>query len=91
MKFHNLDLREIFSLVLVQQLVLEKNIEHISCEIVVEDMHLTETMICLSNMKERERERESACKSVRTSAECVIDDCHVWTLLKQGRESDRGY
>ena len=38
--------------------LLEKNIEHISCEIVVEDMHLTETMICLSNMKERERERE---------------------------------
>ena len=61
MKFHNLDLREIFSLVLVQQLVLEKNIEHISCEIVVEDMHLTQTMICLSNMnggEERERERE---------------------------------
>ena len=41
--------------------LLEKNIEHISCEIVVEDMHLTQTMICLSNMnggEERERERE---------------------------------
>ena len=45
--------------------LLEKNIEHISCEIVVEDMHLTETMICLSNMKERERERERERESAR--------------------------
>ena len=60
MKFHNLDLREIFSLV-----YWKKNIEHISCEIVVEDMHLTETMICLSNMKERERERERERESER--------------------------
>ncbi len=50
LKFHNLDLREIFF-----DRLLEKNIEHISCEIVVEDRHLTEMLICLSNMKESKR------------------------------------